>query len=95
MTSPRTRKYARAVHVILLVALCVLVGPARAYYECNEELVSSSKLRASSQLNQERSPDKAVRDSGSSWTAGVSDFGQFLEVSKCERVDQLVNCVYL
>lgn len=69
-----------SIHFVVL-AVYLQASPIQGYYECNEELVSSSKLRASSQLNLERGPDKAVRDSGSSWTAGVSDFGQFIEVS--------------
>ncbi|XP_022697200.1 neurexin-4-like [Varroa jacobsoni] len=72
-----------SVHFVVL-AVYLQASPVQGYYECNEELVSSSKLRASSQLNLERGPDKAVRDSGSSWTAGVSDFGQFIEVDMKE-----------
>lgn len=64
----------------LIVILCWSAA-VNAYYECNEELVHSSKLLASSELNKERNSDKAVRDSGSSWTAGVSDFSQHIEVS--------------
>lgn len=66
---------------MILLALQMQINLIEGYSECNEQLIASSKLRASSQLNKERSPDKAVRDSGSSWTAGVSDFGQYLEVS--------------
>ena len=47
---------------------------------CNEPLLDGARLTASSELNRYRNADAAHLDSTSAWTAGQSDFSQFLIV---------------
>ncbi|XP_077561755.1 neurexin-4 [Haemaphysalis longicornis] len=48
---------------------------------CDEALVGSAKLSASSTLSPDRGAEKARPDSGSAWTAKNSDFEQYLMIS--------------
>lgn len=48
--------------------------------ECNEPLLSNARLTASSEYNKFRAASSAQLDSSSAWTAGQSDFSQYLIV---------------
>lgn len=47
---------------------------------CQEILSSQARLSASSEYNRDRSASAAHLDSGSAWTAGQSDFSQYLVI---------------
>ena len=65
-------------HIILLAT--VAASLSRAEDDCNEPLLSHAKLSASSEYNRFRGADAAQLDSTSAWTAGQSDFSQYLIV---------------
>lgn len=57
-----------------------IVQVAAADDSCNEPLLANSRISASSELNRYRNAEAAQLDSSSAWTAGQSDFAQYLVV---------------
>jgi len=62
--------------VIFLASLQQILGEEN----CNEPLLGKARLTASSEYNRYRNADAAHLDSTSAWTAGQSDFSQYLIV---------------
>ncbi|KAI1289294.1 Neurexin-4 [Halotydeus destructor] len=53
--------------------------------DCSRPLLDQAQLSASSEISQDRSAKHAILHGGSSWTAGQSDFGQYLIVDLGEK----------
>lgn len=47
---------------------------------CNEPLISQARLSASSEYNRDKGASSAIIDSHSAWSAGQSDFSQYLVI---------------
>lgn len=69
--------------LICLISVCAIFQNTHAYdddyyEECRESLLSQARLAASSEYNRDRGAEAARLDSDSAWTAGQSDFAQYL-----------------
>lgn len=68
------------VFILIIIFIGSLPTPLKADDNCNEPLLSQARLTASSEYGRFRNPDAARLDSSSAWTAGQSDFSQYLIV---------------
>lgn len=76
--SCNVRDYSVLTYTVL--TLSVLVCKASGEDSCNEPLISNARLSASTEYNRFRNAEAAQLDSTSAWTAGQSDFAQYLVV---------------
>lgn len=80
LTSPTKQRQLSEpiVKQIFILIYFVLAPTVLADDTCNEPLLGEARLTASSEYNQYRSAELAHLDSTSAWTAGQSDFSQYL-----------------
>lgn len=67
-------------YVFLYIILTLTIKPASSDDACNDPLLGGSRLSSSSDYSPFRNADAAHLDSTSAWTAGQSDFAQYLIV---------------
>lgn len=66
--------------IVLVCILSKFTLPIAGDASCNDPLLSQARLTASSEYNRYRNAEAALLDSSSAWTAGQSDFAQYLIV---------------
>ncbi|KAG9508924.1 Neurexin-4, partial [Fragariocoptes setiger] len=54
---------------------------------CNRPLLSQGRLTASSEFNRDRNAEAAILDGSSAWTAGQSDFSQYLVIELNKKLN--------
>lgn len=67
------------VHIFIILSIFTIIEVS-ADDSCNEALLDRARLTASSEYSRYRNADAAHLDSSSAWTAGQSDFSQYLIV---------------
>lgn len=80
MTKQNRTNFSKSIFQFIILSSLTVIH-ARSDEDCHEPLLNNAKLTASSEYSRFRTADAALLDSTSAWTAGQSDFSQFLIVN--------------